>query len=316
MIPLARREFDGSHHGFRHTLGEMTTVCGKCSTLHFLEECAASSSRANLKFTLCCAQGKVTLPSLAPPPKPIRRLLTSNEVDAKDFRQRIRFYNNALAFTSVGANLDTSVAQPSNYTYRLRDELYHRMGSLLPQPGEAPKFAQLYISDPHAKFDGRMGNFGDLNRDTMQSLQTMLHACNPYASIYRMAAEWLQGGAIELSLRLVNNRRTDLRRYNAPTANKVGTLMVGGDVDEADAHDIVIRSTNGYFQCISPLHSAYAPLHYVLLFPDGHNGWHDSIPLNGFQWDGFGFIQDDENAIGGKRGSARVTMLQFYVYIL
>jgi hypothetical protein len=95
------------------------------------------------------------------------------------------------------------------------------MGSLLPQLGEAPKFAQLYISDPHAKLDGRMGNFGDLNRDTMQSLQTMLHACNPYANIYRMDAEWLQGGAIELSLRLVNDRRTDLRRYNAPTANKV-----------------------------------------------------------------------------------------------
>jgi hypothetical protein len=38
--------------------------------------------------------------------------------------------------------------------------------------------------------------------------------------------------------------------------------------------------------------------------------------LNGFQWDGFGFIQDDENAIGGRRGFARVTMLQFYAYIL
>jgi hypothetical protein len=45
----------------------------------------------------------------------------------------------------------------------------------------------------------------------------------------------------------VNNRRTDLRRYNAPTVNKVDALMVGGDVDEADARDIVIRSTNGYF---------------------------------------------------------------------
>ncbi len=66
--------------------------------------------------------------------------------------------------------------------------------------------------------------------------------------------------------------------------------MVGGDVDEADAHDIVIRSINGYFQRVSPLHSAYAPLHYVLFFQDGHNRWHDSIPLNGFQWDGFGFI--------------------------
>jgi hypothetical protein len=172
VIPLVHREFDGNHHGLRHTLGEMTTMCGKCGTLHFLEERVASSSRTNPQFTPCCAQGKVTLPPLAPPPEPLRWLLTSNEADAKDFRQRIHSYNNALAFTSVGANLDTSVAQHGNYTYRLRGELYHRMGSLLPQHGEAPKFAQLYISDPHAELDGRMGNFGGLNRDIMQLLQT------------------------------------------------------------------------------------------------------------------------------------------------
>jgi hypothetical protein len=216
----------------------------------------------------------------------------------------------------MGANLDTSVAQPGNCTYRFRDELYHRMGSLLPQPSEAPKFAQLYINDPHAELDGRMGDFDGLNRDTMQSLQTMLHECSPYAIIYQTAMERLQGKAVELSLRLLNDRRIDLRRYNAPIVDEVSALMVGGDVDEANARDIVIRSTNGYFQRISPLHSAYAPIHYVLLCPDGRNGWHDGIPLNGFQWDGFGFIQDDENAVGGKRGSTRVTMLQFYAYIL
>jgi hypothetical protein len=109
----------------------------------------------------------VTLPPLAPPLEPFKQLLTGNEADAKDFRQRIRLYNNVLAFTFVGANLDTSVAQPDNYTYRLCGELYHRMGSLLLQPSEEPKFAQLYISDPHAELDGRMGNFGGLNRDTM-----------------------------------------------------------------------------------------------------------------------------------------------------
>jgi len=199
-------------------------------------------------------------------------------MDAKDFRQHIRSYSSALAFTSMGANLDTNVAQPGNYTYRLCAELYHRMGSLLPQPGEVRKFAQLYISDPHAELDGRMGNFGGLNRDTMQSLQTMLHACNPYAIIYQMAAERLQGPPIELSLHLVNDRRTNLRCYNAPTVDEVGALMVGGDVDEVDTRDIVVRSTNGYFQCVSPLHSAYMPLHYVLFFPDGRNGWHDDIP--------------------------------------
>jgi hypothetical protein len=111
----------------------------------------------------------------------------------------------------------------------------------------------------------------------------MLHACNPYANIYQMATEQLQGGAVELSLRLVNDRCTNLRRYNAPTVDEVGALMVGGDVDEVNARDIIMHSTNGYFQCVSPLHSGYAPLHYVLLFPNGRNEWHDDIPLNGFQ---------------------------------
>ncbi len=127
--------------------------------------------------------------------------------------------------------------------------------------------------------------------------------------------ERLQGGFVELSLRLVNDHHTNLWRYNAPTIDEVGTLMVGGDVDEVDAHDIVVRSTNGYFQRISPLHNAYAPLHYVL-FPNGCNEWHDGIPFNGFQWDGSGFIQDDESAVGGKRDFAHVTMLQFYAYML
>ncbi len=144
----------------------------------------------------------------------------------------------------------------------------------------------------------------------------MLHACHPYAIIYQMAAKRLQGGAIELSLRLVKDHRINLWCNNAPTIDEVGVLMVGGDVDEVDARDIVVRWTNGYFQRVSPLHSAYAPLHYVLLFPDGRNGWHDGIPLNGFQWDGFVFIQDHENTVGGKRGSMRVTMLQFYAYML
>jgi hypothetical protein len=161
-----------------------------------------------------------------------------------------------------------------------------------------------------------MGNFGGLNRATMQSLQMMLHACNPYANIYQTVVERLQGGAIQLSLRFVNECRTNLRHYNAPTVDEVGALMVRGDVDEANARDIVVRSTNGYFQRISPLRSAYMPLHYVLLFPDGRNEWHDNIPLNGFQWGGSRFIHDDKNAACGKCSFVCVTMLQLYAHML
>jgi len=96
----------------------------------------------------------------------------------------------------------------------------------------------------------------------------MLHACNPYANIYQMVAERLQREAIELSFHLLNDHRNDLRRYHAPTVDEVGALMVGGDVDEVDSRDIIMRSTNGYFQRVFPLHGAYAPLHNILLFPD------------------------------------------------
>jgi hypothetical protein len=45
----------------------------------------------------------------------------------------------------------------------------------------------------------------------------------------------------------VNDCHPNLQRYNVPTVDKVGALMVGGDVDEVDARDIDVRSTNGYF---------------------------------------------------------------------
>jgi hypothetical protein len=96
----------------------------------------------------------------------------------------------------------------------------------------------------------------------------------------------------------VNHRRNDLRHYHALTVDEISALMVRANVDEANARYIVVRLTNGYFQRVSPLH--IAPLHSVLFFPNGCNRWHDNIPLNGFQWDSSGFIQDDKNAIGGN----------------
>jgi hypothetical protein len=104
---------------------------------------------------LHCVAHKVKwrCPCWHPPLEPLRWLLIGKETDAKDFRQHICSYNSALAFTSVGANLDTSVAQPGNYTYHIHGELYHRMKSLLPQPGEARKFVicrhPSHHSSPH-----------------------------------------------------------------------------------------------------------------------------------------------------------------------
>ncbi|RIA79147.1 hypothetical protein C1645_680001, partial [Glomus cerebriforme] len=46
----------------------------------------------------------------------------------------------------------------------------------------------------------------------------------------------------------------------------------GYDVNLSN-RDILLRLCNRDLQKISKLHPLYDPLHYVLLFPNGDNGW-------------------------------------------
>ena len=53
-----------------------------------------------------------------------------------------------FVFTSSGANLDRSINNGVGPpTIRIQGQSCHGIGSLLPLPGYAPKFAQLYIYD-------------------------------------------------------------------------------------------------------------------------------------------------------------------------
>ena len=71
----------------------------------------------------------------------------------------------------------------------------------------------------------------------------------------------------------------------------------GCDVTPSN-RDILLRLRHGGFQRISEVHPSYDPLHYVLLFPKGDDGWHVDIPLEG----------------SAKR--ERITTMQFYSYRL
>jgi hypothetical protein len=44
-------------------------------------------------------------------------------------------------------------------TIRIQGQTCHRMGSLLPLPGQSPKFAQLYIYDTDNEINNRMQGF-------------------------------------------------------------------------------------------------------------------------------------------------------------
>ncbi|CDY67424.1 BnaCnng54880D [Brassica napus] len=130
------------------------------------------------------------------------------------------------------------------FVFRLSGENYHRIGDIVPEPGQAPKFSQLYVID------------------TLNEIKNRLDA---YAG-----------------MRLIESRQSDGRTHNLPTANVEAALIPGDFVLNMETRDIVLESTSGKLQGISELHPAYLPLQYPLLFPYGEDGFRLNIPI-GFE---------------------------------
>lgn len=59
----------------------------------------------------------------------------------------------------------------------------------------------------------------------------------------------------------------DLQRYNAPSVNEIAVIIPSENSHALDPQDVVLHRRNGGLQFIHDHHHAYAPLHYVLLFP-------------------------------------------------
>ena len=107
-LPKARRPINESEVP-PHNLEPMTIICPDCRALHWMAERLSNSSKRHPKFGKCCLSGKIRLLDLTAPSQPLRRLLESQDHDAREFRKHIRKYNAALDFTSLGATFDPSL---------------------------------------------------------------------------------------------------------------------------------------------------------------------------------------------------------------
>lgn len=71
--------------------------------------------------------------------------------------KNIRSFNMMFSFTSMGERIDVSANKGNApLIFIMNGENYHRIGSLLPLPGNHPKFAQLYIYDTDNEISNRM----------------------------------------------------------------------------------------------------------------------------------------------------------------
>jgi hypothetical protein len=276
---------------------------------HWIDEAVSSSKVGRPEFGTCCAHGKVKLPYLRVPPLPLYNLFTGDSLQAKEFRSNIVQYNTALAFTSLGANVDHSIAGHGPPVFRIQGELRHLSGSLLPEDSEAPKYSQLYVYDPDMAYRYRISRNENLSLKTMQVLQGVMADHNAYSPIYRHAYEVLQTyNAPDYTVRLCVVPGNDPRRYNLPTADEVGVILPGENIFQGDHRDIILHLRPQYYHDprddlqhlqlhrISEGHAAYAPLHYVLLFPYGEHGWYYDLRV--------------------PNNQRRVTLLQYTAYRL
>lgn len=309
-VPVGRLPY--TEPSQRHSFGPMNVECPHCQALHWPAERLKHSSARHPQFGFCCNSGQVQIPLPKEPPSEYKEILDDTGVFGRIFRDKIRMFNAVLSFTSLGVQVDESINRRGHgpYVFKIHGELCHLVGSLLPIEGRQPSYAQLYIYDPHSALqhrverNGLLGDDHQRERELLEKLQAIINQCHPYARILKNATAILQEHTTtdDVSIRLHFNSRhhEDKRRYNLPSADEVAVILPGSGEQEHDRRDIVLHKRSGQLQRIHDGHPAYAPLHYVLLFPYGDHGWHKDIPLS--------------RSDGGEE--RHVTQTRFYAYQL
>ncbi|XP_019179625.1 PREDICTED: uncharacterized protein LOC109174851 [Ipomoea nil] len=232
-------------------IGDQTYSCHHCGAMFWLEERVNKSSGVrNPKISLCCSHGKIKLSHPNIPPMAIR-------------------------------TINNGSAPP---TFRLHGQNFHLMGSLLPQSGERPKFAQLYIYDTQNEINNRLSALGEdestttMHREIVQDIKYALDENNVLVKSFRMAKTGMESNhRADIKIKLISKRNKDARTYNLPQVGEVAALIVGDLDPNMGERDILVESKAGHFQRITELNPAYLPLQYPLLFPYGEDGYRDDI---------------------------------------
>ena len=170
---LRRRSETRALNDIGHDAGNMNIMCTFCGALMWATE----------NESLCCARGQVTLPPLPALPVFMQVPLAGSDTYSRTFGEKIRANNTSLAFASLGAQ--EGLLPPGVYCFRIRGEIYHSIGTILPNESlnEQPRFAQICIYDTENEISNRMGWNEQLNPVIVQELQQFLHQANPFVQV-------------------------------------------------------------------------------------------------------------------------------------
>ncbi|XP_068340932.1 uncharacterized protein [Pyrus communis] len=200
-------------------------------------------------------------------------LFSDQTNEGRHFRQNIRAYNHAFAFTSMGVHVDEriNIGGRGIYTFRAQGALYHKIGGLLPNEGNRPRFLQAYIYDTEHEVENRMCESEVLDRRVVEKIQHMLNNHNPFVHTLRSLGQRQDLPNCKLILK---EQPIDRRQYSLPSASQVAAIIIDGDnATIANGRDIVVETISGRLSHVRDYVEFYDPLQYPLLLPYGTYGW-------------------------------------------
>ena len=170
------------------------------------------------------------------------------------------------------ASLGTNSKVEPGPNFKIQGKLYHLIGSLLPDPGTEPKFAQLYFFNTEDETKQRLSHTKNGDPEIIEFLQNMLKNINNYIKSFQSVVDMGEIGEMKLTLLADKSKIPSTaheRTYNLPDGNEVAVLLPG----EPGNMDVILRKRGGGLIRINGVHRSYDPLHYVLLFPFGDDGF-------------------------------------------
>ena len=111
-------------------------------------------------------------------------MYTSLGSEANFFRKNARSYNSLLACTLFETNVNEEFQKTKVSNFVIHGQVYYLIRSLLPEEGQVPRFAQLYIYDTENEISNHLSIINNLDKTILQNLQNMLHAINPYVHAF------------------------------------------------------------------------------------------------------------------------------------
>jgi hypothetical protein len=110
----------------------MDKECPHCHALHWIDERQEISLMKNPSWKSCCKRGSVQLQLLPDPPQYLKDLLARTDAIGRKFKDNLRQYNAAFAFTSLGCNIASAEERTSNensrgglHAFQIHGEFYH-----------------------------------------------------------------------------------------------------------------------------------------------------------------------------------------------